>query len=319
MKERNTKQKVKINKIIIAVILCILLVVLLLVLVKCFSEQKFQANNDSNMGMVTLGDDYIFYYKYNSGLVKIKDGKEYQIANEQAYSVQYDNGFVYYTTPNSTGGIDIKKVSQNGDKNQVLASVTSELTKMYVVNGDIYYTTSNPGTISKMNLNGENNKVIITRNVLDFKVIDKNIYFTDDMEYLYLVDTNGENYKTISEEKNARKFQIVDNFAYFYDEVNKKLVKIDLEKKTKTDVKSDFNSDIYNVTSKGIYYLDSEKSKICFVDLKNKKSKEIISVSTANTKINVIGNVIYYLDLDNDSYVTKRISIKGKKVDEVKY
>lgn len=318
--EEKVKKKIEINKIIIAVILCILLVVLLLVLVKCFSEQNFQTNNDSNMGMVVSGDDYIFYYKYNSGLVKIKDGKEYQIANEQAYSIQYDNGFVYYTTPNSSGGIDIKKVSQNGDKNQVLNSVNSELTKMYVEDGFIYYTTSNPGTISKMNINGEDSKTILTRNVTDFKVVDKNIYFTDDMEYLYVVDTNGENYKTISEEKNARKFQIVDNFAYYYDEVNKKLVKIDLEKKTKTDVKNNLNSDIYNVTSKGIYYLDSEKSKICFVDLKNKKSKEIADVSTINTKINIVGTNLYYLDTNEDgNYVTKRIGTNGKTLEEIKY
>ena len=197
--------------------------------------------------------------------------------------------------------------------------MNSELTKMYLSDGFLYYTTSNPNTISKINVNNKEQSTVLTRAILDFKVLDGIIYFIDDMRYLYQLDVNGENYKTIEENPIAKKFQMLDNEIYFYDEENQKLMKINLKNKKKSEVTDKLNCDVYNVTSNGIYYLDNNDMKICCVDLKNKKSKEIISVSTANTKINVIGNVIYYLDLDNDSYVTKRISIKGKKVDEVKY
>ena len=320
MEEEKLNKKLKLNKIIIVVLLCVLLLALLIFLAKCFSAQNSQTNNDANMGMVASGDDYIFYYKYNSGLVKIKDKKEYQIANEQVYSLQYDNGYVYYTTPNSNGGIDIKKISQNGEKNQVLASVTSESTKMYLSNGYLYYTTSNPNTISKISVNGGDPVAILTRAIADFKVIDGTIYFTDDMEFLYSVDTNGENYKVILEEKLTRKFQIVDDNVYYYDSENKKLMSFNLEKKEKKEVSDKLNSDIFNVTSKGIYYLDSEKSKICFVDLKNKKSKELVDVSISNTKINIVGTSLYYLDKNSDgSYISKRVQVNGKTMDQIKY
>lgn len=312
--------KKRVNKVIIVILLCAILVALLVILAKCFSAQNFETNNDANMGMVAHGDDYIFYYKYNSGLVKIKDKKEYQITNEQAYSIQYDNEYVYYTTPNGNGGIDIKKVKQNGDDIQVLISVTSELTKMYLSNGYLYYTTSNPSTLSKIDINGEGESTLLTRGVVDFKVVNNKIYFIDDMEFLYEVDTNGENYKALLEEKLARKFQMLGNDVYYYDEANKKLMKYDLDKKAKSEVSDKLNSDIYNVTSKGIYYFDSEKSKICHVDLKNKKVKEIVDVTIMNTKLNLIDNHLYYLDTnESGSYIVKRIATNGKSIEEIKY
>jgi hypothetical protein len=320
METEKLQKKLKANKIIIGILLIILLIVLIVVLVKCFTIEEYIDNNDANMGMVTSGDDYTFYYKYNSGIVKIKDGNEYQISDDGAYSIQYDNGYVYYTTPNNDGGIDIKKISQDGDINKTLISVASTSTKMYLENGYLYYTTTNPDTISKIDLNGENQSTILTRTVSDFKVLDGIIYFTDDSEYLFEVNTDGENYQDVSNKKIARKFQILNGFVYYYDSSNSKLMKLDLESKDEKEVSDKLNCDIFNVTSDGIYYLDSENLKICYVDLKNNNFKEIVTLSTPNTKINLVGKILYYIDITEDgTYLAKRISTNGKTVDEIKY
>jgi SHS2 domain-containing protein len=272
------------------------------------------------MGMVISGDDYIFYYKYNSGVIKIKDGKEYQISDDGAYAIQYANDYIYYTTPNISGGIDIKKVSQNGDTNVVLTSVASASTKMYLEDGYLYYTTTNPDTISKIDINGENESVVLTRTIYDFKVLDSTIYFTDSSEHLYKIDTNGENYEELSSNPLAKRFQIVKNGVYYFDADVSKLLKFDLDSKQISEVTDKLNCDIYNVTSDGIYYLDSENLKICFVDLNNKNSKEIVTVSTANTKLNIQGTILYYLDItEAGDYIAKRISTTGKSLDEIKY
>jgi hypothetical protein len=302
------------------VLLVILLIILLVVLVKCFAVENSINNNDSNMGMVTSGDDYTFYYKYNSGVIKIKDGNEYQISDDGAYSLQYDNGYVYYTTPNNNGGIDIKKVNQNGDTNQTLVSVASTSTKMYLEDGFLYYTTTTPDTISKININGEKESVVLNRTISDFKVVDGIIYFTDDSGYLYEVNVDGENYQTVSKNTISKRFQILDGDVYYYNTENKKLMKLDLESKEETEVTDKLNCDIYNVTSNGIYYLDSDNLKICYVDLKNKKTKDIVTLSTTNTKINIVGTSLYYLDINEDgTYIAKRISTNGKDLDNVKY
>lgn len=314
--EENLKKKLKLNTFIIIILLIILLVILCVVLVKVFSIKDGLNNNDSNMGLVTQSDDLTFYYNYNKGLVKKSKNKETTLTEDQAYSINYLDGYVYYTSPNSTGGIDIRRIKDNGKDEETLLSTTSSSTKMYLQNNKIYYLTSNPDTISKIDLDGKNPEVVLRRGIVDFKVIDDTIYFSDMMEFLYSVDTNGKNYKTIFEESLFDEFQILDDDVYYYNDEDGKLMKINLKKNSKKDIVTDkLNCDTYNVTTNGIYYLDKNDSKIKFVSMNGKKTRDIVEVNTDNTKIDIVGTIIYYIDNNSGKTVTKEIKTNGKKVD----
>ena len=133
------------------------------------------------------------------------------------------------------------------------------------------------------------------------------------MGFLYSIDTNGENYKTLIEESVFNRFQILDKYVYYFDNENKKLVRINLEDTAKKEEVTDLlDCDIYNITSNGIYYLNKASGKIAYVSLNGKKQKDIVSVNTDNTKINIVGTYIYYIDIQDGKTVTKIIETNGK-------
>ena len=90
-------------------------------------------------------------------------------------------------------------MTHNGDETTTLRSVSSSSTKMYLVNGYLYYLTIEPNSISRIDINGENEMSLITREVSDFDILDETIYFTDAYGYLCKIDLNGENYSQITE------------------------------------------------------------------------------------------------------------------------
>ena len=95
------------------------------------------------------------------------------------------------------------------------------------------------------------------------------------------------------------------------------LNKLNLDSLEITLISGSVNSSVFNVTNKGIFYLDSENLKICKISLSGGSYKEIVSVNTLNTKINISDNVLYYIATDDDtnSYETCQIKINGKDVD----
>lgn len=266
------------------------------------------------------GDDYVFYYKYGVGIIKILDNEEYQISDETAYSMAYKDGYIYYTTPNAVGGIDIRKLSHNGDELTTLVSVSSPSTKMYLVDNYLYYLTTEPDTISRIDINGENQINLISRGVSDFDISDETIYFTDNYGYLCKVDLNGENYAQITEDILTTKFQLYNGEIYYYQE-NSGLMKFDIEKKSSELVTDRVKSNVYNVTNRGIFFLDIDSMKICKISLNGNSYKELKEINTSNTKINVIGNELYYLDnySEDNTSRTYRIKINGNESDQIEY
>lgn len=313
--EEKLKKKLKLNTFLIVALLLVLLVILCVVLVKVFSIKDGLSNNDSNLGLVSQSDKLTFYYDYNKGLVKKDKKKEEVLTESQAFSINYKDGYIYFASPNSTGGIDIKKIKDNGKEEKTLLSTTSSSTKMYLQNDEIYYLTSSPDTISKIDLDGKNQEVLLQRGIVDYKVVDKTIYFSDMMGYLYSIDTNGENYKTIINESLFEEFQILNDKVYYFDSENSKLMRIDLDKTSKkVEVTDKLDCDTYNVTTNGIYYLDKENFEIKFVSLNGNKTRDIVKINTDNTKINVDGMILYYIDNDKDKIVTKEIKTNGKEI-----
>lgn len=320
MNEEQIKKKIKSNQIIIGVLVILLIIVICILIATKVSANNKENNNISNLGIVCSGDGYVFYYKYGVGIIKIKDGKEYQISEDRAYSMSYYDGYVYYTRPNSNGGIDIAKVSHNGDTGTVLKSVTTSSTKMYLNGENLYYLTSNPNTISKMDLNGKNEKKIITREVLDFHIKDDMIYFITSSKKLCKISTSGEDYEQISDETLAPRFQMNKDFVYYYEE-NEGLYRMSLET-LETEIVSEYvNCDVFNVVGKKIYFLDKDNLEICSMNLNGDKIKEIVDVNTQNTKINVVNDVLYYLATEDGSnnYKTYRVKTDGKETSEIVY
>ena len=50
---------------------------------------------------------------------------------------------------------------------------------MYLIDNYLYYISLEPNTISKIDINGENEKTLINREVSEFDVENNTIYFTD--------------------------------------------------------------------------------------------------------------------------------------------
>ena len=135
------------------------------------------------------------------------------------------------------------------------------------------------------------------------------------MGFLYSVDNDGKNYKTLIEESLFDEFQILNNNVYYFDSQNNKLMKINLKNTSKKEEVTDkLNCEVYNVTENGIYYMDKESKKIKYVSLNGKKEKDIIKLNTDNTKINIIGTSLFYIDNENKKTVTNLIGINGKKI-----
>ncbi len=321
MDKEGNKQKINKKKIAIFTMIVILVILMIVLIIMSFGIKIKKQNNVANLGLVTSGDNYVFYSKQNEGIIKIKDKTEYQITDGLAYSLCYVNEYVYYLAPTNKGNVELRKVSQNGDDNTVLIEMTTSINKMYLENNYLYYSTSNPNTISRIDLNGNNGNIVITRTIGDFVVENGMVYFTDEAGYLYKITTDSKNYGIISDKILVKKFQVLDGYAYYYNEENRNLMKVNLENGQEEKVTDKLNCSTFNITDKAIFYLDKENKSICKINLDGKNPKEIVKVNTENTKISVDGDVLYYTDtLENSSsYRTFRIKINGKEVDEIKY
>ena len=103
------------------------------------------------------------------------------------------------------------------------------------------------------------------------------------------MDLNGENYSQISEEAIATKFQMYNGNIYYYKEDNG-LMKLDPDDLSSELVSDKITSNLYNVTNKGIFFLDTNSMKICKISLKGKSYKELVDINTSNTTTNIIQN-----------------------------
>ena len=114
----NEKLKIKLDKKKILLILIVIAIVLILFgigkLISSLSKEKVMGNY-ANMGLAVEKDGVIYYNKYEKGIVKVKGGKEYQITDETAYSMNVVGDTIYYLTVSDLNTIDIKSVETNGD------------------------------------------------------------------------------------------------------------------------------------------------------------------------------------------------------------
>ncbi len=322
------KSKLKLNKrrvivLIVLAIICVLLLIGLVNLIKLIFAKEEVAGNLANMGLAVSEGNLTFYNKYEEGIVKIKGGEEYQITEETAYSIHLEDDTVYYLTLSNSNTLDLKSVKTNGDQPKKIKTLSTPSSKFYVEDNYIYYISNKDGMgIVKYSLDTNEENFIVTYNVQDFVLAGKEIFFVDNTGTLYSVGIDGSDFKTISNEYNIRRIQVLKNWIYFYNTQENALCKIKKDGSKMKVVATFVNNETYNVTSKYVYYMDEVNKQICRCDLKGKKSNAIVSLKSSRTKINIVDDKLYYLD-DSESesriYQMYRVKTNGHAAKPIEY
>lgn len=325
--EAKNKFSLKLNKKAAITIVFIAIAILLIIVISNIFKSFRNANitgNIYNMGLAIERDGEIFYNKYEKGIIKLKNGKEYQITDETAYSINIEEDIIYYLTVSNTGTIDIKSVEKNGNNLKKIGTIYTSISKIYVVDGYIYYYSNenNMNGIAKMDIEGNNRTVITTANIQDFEVIGNEIYFTDNINNLYKMSTTGINLERIISDFIIKKFQVIEKWIFYYDEEEGALCKVKTDGTSKTIVSVLIRTDTFNITGNRIYFFNAENKEIGSVNLKGDDYKKIITIQSNKTKINVCGDVLYYLDTSKDEsqiYQMYRVKTNGSATSPVEY
>lgn len=322
------KKKLKLNTRRIIVLLVLVLIIFLIIfgvikLLKNIFSPEIVAGNYSNMGLAVEDGKNVYYNKYEKGIVKIDGKEEKNLTEHTAYSITIVDDKIYYLTVSSENTIDLNYVTKNGEEATKVKTLYTSISKFYINDGYVYYS-SDKGTsgLSKLSLETLEEETLLQANIQDF-VLDKNIiYYTDNVGYLYSVNLDGSNKKTITTEYNIKNIQILKKWIYFYDDREGALCKINKNGSSKTIVTNFVKNETYNVTSRGIFYFDLENTQICKCDLKGKKSNSIVALNSTTTRINIVDGVIYYLDSSKDEtqiHQMYRIKTNGKEVKPIEY
>lgn len=328
MEEENKKKfnfKIDKKKLIIIIIAIILLISIVFTLKAIRGKRTVteELGNISNMGLAGSGNDMIFYNKYEEGIVKVKGSEESQITNETAYSINVVGDEIYYLSVGASSDINIMKVKSNGSGLTVIKTIKTSISKIYVADGFIYYATNEKEDgIAKLTIDGTKETIITQSEIKDFEVVDGIIYYTNNIGDLYRMTTNGTELTEIETEYNIKEFQVKNEWIYYFDTDKKCLCKVTLTGENPTVVSEAITSEIYNVTKDKIYFFDSENKVIASVNLAGGNYKEIVSIKTNKTKINVVGDYIYYLDAGErvgKVYQMYRVKTNGASAKAIEY
>ncbi len=320
------KEKRKVNKklvLLIAITLMLLPVIAGIVQLIWVCSEEMSVGNYANMGLAIKQDNVVFYNKYENGIIKVKSGKEYQITDETAYSMNVVGDTIYYLTISDINTIDIKSVKTNGDNLKKIKTISTVISKIYVQDGYIYYATNRDiSGIVKINIETGEETQILKASIQDFVVDKDTIYFTDNSNTLSSVSTTGINMKLLTTTGSIKKIQILKEWIYFYDSEENALCKIKKDGTSKKVVSTFVNNEMYNITNKKIYFFDEINGQICSSDLNGKTSKAIVSVTAPKPKINIVDGTMYYLDSSKDEtqmYQMYRIKTNGRKTNSIEY
>ena len=323
----NQKKKLKFTKKTIAfIIIAILLTISIITTVNVIIGKKNTINelgNISNMGLAASGENMTFYNKYEEGIVKVKGLEEFQITNETAYSINVVGDDIYYLSIGDSSNINIRKVSSNGSGLATIKTIKTSISKIYVVGNYIFYASNaNQDGIAKLTLDGKEETIITSSEIQDFEVVDNMIYFTNKVGNMYRMTINGTELERIKTEYDIKEFQVKDEWIYYFNEDNQSLCKVTLTGENPTVVSEYINSNTYNITGNKIYFFNAKEKKIASVNLNGQNYQEIVEISTNRTKINVVGDMMYYLDASKSEskiYQMYRIKTNGGSAKSIEY
>lgn len=274
--------------------------------------------NMGNMGLVAEADGVVYYNKYEKGIFSVKNGKEKQITDETAYSINVVKDKIYYLSIADFSNVLIKSVDINGENRKTLATIYTSISKIYVDDQYIYYcANSKDKGITKIDLSGENQSVIVSGNIQDFWLENGKIFYINDLNQICRTTVTGESNIILNEKVIAKKIQLVDNWIYYYNESENALFRMKENGKNNELISVLVKNEVYNISGEYVYYLDQDNSKIARMQIgKTNKCNDIIDISVTKTKINIAGDELYYLDKsqdDSQTYQIFRVKLDGKK------
>lgn len=329
MEKEKTNKKLLLRRLIVVIVLVLIVALIITGLIK-FVANAISGNNEvangnlNNRGLAIQDGNVTFYNKYEEGIYRVKGNREDKVTDETAYSMTLYNNQIYYLTVSSSNTIDLKRVDITGENLETIKTLYTSISKFYIDDGFVYYISngSNAVELEKLDLNDNTEVTLVTSNIQDFVLEGKTIYYTDNVGYLYSINTDGTNQKEISKDYRIYKIQINKKWIYYFDEDEVALCRIKKDGSSREVVTKFVTGETYNVTDGEIYYFDSENKRISKTDFKGKKSVEIVSLEATGTKINVVGDTLYYLDKSKDGvtiYQMYRVKTNGKAAKEIQY
>lgn len=245
--------------------------------------------------------------------VYVQDEESLYILGEEENKISSDCNIIDYSSELS-GYITLDNektlylINRKGEKNKIASDIYSE-DYVKVVNGNIYYTTSDEDLFIKRE---SEEKLKIASDVREFKVEGKNVIFKNNNSELYIVDNKNVKLKIAS---NVNDYSFSKDFKYCVYASDGNLYVADLNKNIKEKFSEQkfgwfefYNKDSfiyredydYNSQSSDLYYkkIDSDKIKIASGVTQGFVSK---------------GNIIY-LDNDNTLYSMNPKTQKNSKI-----
>jgi hypothetical protein len=290
----------------------------------CTSNKETSTGNIANLGLAVKSKGVTYYNKYEKGIFAVKNGKEEQLTDETAYSLNVVENKIYYIMVADFNNIVIKSIDIDGKNLKAIATIYTSISKIYIDDGYIYYATNNSGAgIARIDLNGQNETVIVSEKVQDFQVVNGNIYYINNSNQICKFNVKDENGVILSETITAKKIQVDGKWIYYYDENENALFRLSDNGSKNELVSVLINNEIYNISGKYVYYFDKENSKIARMQIgKSNKCDDIVNVNVTKTKINIVGDELYYLDKSKDesqTYQMYRVKINGSEAKSIEY
>lgn len=307
------------------ILLVVVVAIVGMIVFRKMRSPKLEANgNVSNMGLVLEYQGVIYYNKYEKGIFAVKDGNETRLTEETAYCLMAENGKLYYMTVADFNNVVIKSIDLESGTVKNIATVYTSMSKFFVQNQWIYYFTNNgENGICKMDSNGENETTILPGNIQDFQLQGNEIFYVEENGRIGKFSLKNQENSVLSEAAGARKIQVVDDWIYYYAQEENALFRVRTDGKKQELVSVLIHHETYNVCGKYVYYFDAENQKIARMRLnKSNQCDDIVSLESARTKLNVAGDVLYYLDKSKDesqNYQMHRVKLNGEKMQDVEY
>ena len=289
-------------------------------------SNNYSGNLMNNGFAVNLGN-WTYYikqdgiYKVNSNGTKIE-----KVLESNVFYLNSDGNYLYFVESNDEK-YNLVKMKKNGkDKEIIIEDIDEKM--ITVTDGWIYY--SQDDNFYKIKTNGKDRIKLLNKDVVAYQIDGNNIYYAykDGIDCIIAkIKTNGT--EIIELESNCNPNFYVDGNKIYYikEEYNSEKYEYEYtlcemkesgEKKEITKLPNTIKQ--INMSEDGIYYLTTEnyeKYELYKMDYSGKNNDKIED-TRLNTKINIIGKDVYYMDLiGGTNTAIYRIDIKNANKQEM--
>lgn len=310
-------------------VVCIILVITTVfgIIIKKVTKKSIEISNFSNLGLVVeKNENEIYYNKYKTGVYSYINGNEEKICDDNAYSLNLVGNKIYYITIKELSNILVKEVDLNNNKVSNISKIFTSIAKIYADKNYIYYVTNqNHGGIARINIKTKEEQIILEEKIIDFEVdfYNKKIIYINSESKICSVNLSGTKTKVLSEKAKTNKFQIVDDWIYYYDINENALFRINEKGKKTTLISTLVSNNTYNVHKKFVYYFNPEDKTIRRMQIgKSNKVEILANLNIEKTRINIGGNELYFLDSNEEKDQVDqlyRLKLDGNPTERLKY